>query len=327
MANDDQLFMMLGHELAHLEAGSLHATQAEKNTIRAAEETERRAEEDLDALDDEPGCGDEEEDPYAFPSDPEKPKERRTGFMGTFVGELLCEAGRRVIPIGTQVFAGAVGSAAWERLSLIESQMDARALELGLMAGYDRAEMMSTFHLLSNAPDTSPFLVERTRRLSSISGIDRVSIRIPEGRVPIELADSLDTGALALLHNIGRNRKISPERRIRQINALVAKIWPIYQHSAAFQRGYYSYQIGYGGLIGINPATLRNALEELQPGSAGGLVGEVWIGCEALRIRSPYRTEVRRLRTIPSARLGQEVRQSLLNSDHVEKVRECATDS
>lgn len=326
LANDAQVFMMLAHEVAHLEAQNLASTQHEKAIIRAAEAAAADARERRDSDD---TCGDDDADDAfgGFPV-PEDEQDDR-GPLESLTGEILCNVGEAVVSIAVETAAESVRSGAEERWSLIEGQMDARAFELGRVAGYDRAELMSVFSLLHNNASSVPFLVERTRRLSAIPGIDRVSIQIPVGRTPVELADRFGDEALELLHDIGRDSNLAPEYRIARIETQATDLLPVYGESDVFLRGYYGYLIGYGGAVGIDPVLLRRAVTGLAalPHQGDAPVAEVWFGCEALRLKPSVVDELSGLAAFPDRRLATETRQVLLDDSHVERVTKCGTDS
>ena len=249
LANDAQLFMMIAHEAAHLEAKNLSSTQYEKAVIRATEATLSDVREDPTvSCDDDPGGDAFNQDPFEEEEDDDRE------FWQVLAGDILCSAAQGAVSAAVEGSLEAERSEALQRWSQIEGEMDKRAFALGREAGHDQAELMSVFSLLHRNASGVPFLVERTRRLSSIPGIDRVSIQVPPGRHPIELAGRLGGEALEVLHDLGRNTRIGPEIRFRSIQAQAAELLPVYGESDTFLRGYYGYLLAYGGLVGIDPA-------------------------------------------------------------------------
>ena len=324
LANDAQLFMMLAHEVAHLETNQLPETQYEKALIRSAERMAQRAREERD---DDTACGSESDDdafatlPGLDTTDGDEP-----GALTSIGQEVLCNIGRTAVLIVVESSAEAQRSAAQERWLGIENQMDQRAVELGEAAGFDRAELMSTFNLLAGNADGVPFLVERTRRLSTILGVERVGTRIPRGTAPVELAPQFDGEALDVLHAIARDQRMIPEDRIARIQRQAARMLPIYANSPKFLRGYYSYLIGYGGVIGIDPSAMRQAIDGLAalPRNRTAEPSEIWFGCEGLLLSASIAPDLSKLKQYSDSELGTAVRRVLLGDEHSERVNQCA---
>lgn len=324
LANDAQLFMMIAHEVAHLEAKNLSSTQYEKAVIRATEATLSDVREDPPV-----SCDSDDSEDDTFNRDPFEEEDDDREFWQVLAGDIVCSAVQGAVSAAVEGTLEAERSEAVQRWSEIESQMDKRAFALGRDAGYDQAELMSVFSLLHRNASGVPFLVERTRRLSSIPGIDRISIQVPEGRRPTELAGRLDAEALDVVHDLGRNTRIGPENRFKSIQTQAAELLPIYGESDTFLRGYYGYLLAYGGVVGIDPALLRWAVEGLAalPEPANGIIGDIWFGCEAIRLRSSLIGRLPQLSGYTDPELGTQVRRVLLEGDQIERMTTCGTAS
>lgn len=333
-ANDAQLFMLLAHELAHLEAKNLHFTQAEKATIRSSNQVTVGAVRMLDRIAEDRAQQDrwEEEEaqhPFAPDKDPFATDGEGDGFLGSIFGPIFEDAFASILPLTLAVVSGGVSDEATARLINIEADMDARALELGKTAGFAPVEMLSAFRLLHPDVDRQPFLKSRAHDMGRRMLGDAWPGHVPEGSPPKGQNPELAVDALRTIHAMARANWRGPEKSIQQIRAFKKDMDPFFRSDGTFQRETALYQIGYGAFVGIDPAYVRTSLNVLRRAGAEteqrGVMGEVWFGCELLRVRPEFLTTIQRLLERDGPNLLRAIRSTLLDERYAERQRKCET--
>ncbi|MEL7469644.1 MAG: M48 family metalloprotease [Pseudomonadota bacterium] len=325
-ANDAQLFMILAHELAHLEAKKLDISQDKRSVIRKAELVRSLTDRTNDGLTNTRSRTDCSRDGFLPPRATVEAANPIAlaiwGVVATANG-IICSDVLKAAPSGLNSVFGARRSDALQAFLALESEMDAIAFRLGQKAGYDPAELVSAFHLLNTGSHMHPFLRDRAMRLGF--GDQR---GIPIGTAPVELGDRLAASAVDQLHTIGRLDHVLARDRIRRIRDFAEATRTIYGSVPAFQRAYFSYLIAYGGDIGIDPAWLREAmtgLDALGSGSVGndGVIGRVWMGCRRVALQPAFRDALASFASVDNAKLNRVLAEVVRNPRFVQEDREC----
>lgn len=335
-ANDAQLFMLLAHELAHLKAGNLHLTQAQKSTIRTANEVDRRAAAYIDGVleleDGKNRCDpDTEKTENFFPNDSETSGEVEIGnpleeMAGDFMGSAICHAVLVGLPALAQIGSAVTRLDAFERLVNLESEMDAQAFRWGVLEGFDSEELISSFELLGDRRQLHSFLQGRFARLSSSLGAAD-GAAVPVGRAPVELGAQLSSDAVKTLEVIGKREGVTLEKLFGRLRRFAEAVAPIYGDQPEFRRAYHVHLIAYGAVIGVEPGLLQTAVRGLQKAdleAGGDWLGTVWFGCRYLRISSTIAGRLQSIRNRENRTLAEELRRLMIDSRYAQEGNACA---
>ncbi|MEL6999537.1 MAG: hypothetical protein AAFP68_14835 [Pseudomonadota bacterium] len=325
-ANDAQLFMILAHELAHLDAQKLDVSQDKRFVIRKAELVRNLTDRTNDGLTNTRSRTDCSRDGFVPPRTMlEAANPIALGIWGVVATAkgIVCSDVLKAAPSGLNSVFGARRSNALQAFLALESDMDAMAFKLGQKAGYDPAELVSAFHLLNGGSHMHPFLRDRAMRLGF--GDQR---GIPIGATPVALGDRLAVSAIDQLHTIGRLDHVLARDRIRRIRDFAEATKAIYGPVPAFQRAYFSYLITYGGDIGVDPDWLREAmtgLDALGARSVGndGVIGRVWIGCRRVALQPSFQDALASFASVDNAKLNRVLAEFVRDHRFVQEEREC----